>query len=399
MLILGIETSCDETAAAIIEGKNAGTQNFVSVRSNIVSSQINIHKKYNGVVPEVAAREHVLNILPVINEALEKAKIKRQDAAKKINAIAVSVGPGLITSLIVGIETAKVLSCAWDIPIVPINHVEGHIYANFIGANSKSEILNSKHLPADMSADKAGKAGIPNPKSQIQNIEFPAIVLTVSGGHTMLILMEGHGKYKTIGETRDDAAGEAFDKAAKLMGIGYPGGPIAADYAEKFIEPSSRNSKFQITNNKQISKDKSKIILPRPMIHSNNYDFSFSGLKTALLYELKKDKNWKKKIPEYCHEFQQSVIDVLIYKTIEAAKKYNIKTIMLTGGVAANKELRKQMKKAVKIIIPNSLFLIPKLTYTTDNAVMIAAAGYFNALDDKFINWQKLKVDPNLRLK
>lgn len=356
MLILGIETSCDETAAAIVEGKNAGTQNLAFVRSNIVSSQINIHKKYGGVVPEVAAREHVLNILPVINEALEKAKIKRQDAAKRIRAIAVSTGPGLITSLIVGIETAKALSCAWGIPVVGINHIEGHIYANFI---------TDQH------------------KFPISNFKFPSLVLTVSGGHTMLILMKKHGKYKIIGETRDDAAGEAFDKAAKLLGLGYPGGPAVAAEAEKF----------------EIGNWKFGVKLPRPMIHSNNYDFSFSGLKTALLYELKKDKNWKKKIPEYCHEFQQSVIDVLIYKTIEAAKKYNIKTIMLTGGVAANKELRRQMKEAVKTIIPNSLFLIPKLKYTTDNAVMIAAAGYFNALENKFINWQKLKVDPNLQLK
>ena len=361
MLILGIETSCDETAAAIIEGKNVGTQNFVLVRSNIVSSQINIHKKYGGVVPEVAAREHVLNILPVINEALEKAKIKRQGAAKKINAIAVSTGPGLITSLIVGIETAKVLSCAWNIPIVPINHIEGHIYANFIETKKK--------------------------------IEFPALVLTVSGGHTMLILMKGYGKYQTIGETRDDAAGEAFDKAAKLLGLGYPGGSAIAGYAEKFLKQSSKNSKSQIPNFKQ------KISLPRPMIYSNNYDFSFSGLKTALLYVVKKDKNWRKKIPEYCYEFQQSVIDVLVHKAVKAAKKYNVKTIMLTGGVAANKRLRKQMKKTVKSQVIDSQFLIPKLKYTTDNAAMIAAAGYFNALDDKFIDWQKLKVDPNLRLK
>ncbi len=363
MLILGIETSCDETAAAVVEGKKAGTQNFVFVRSNIISSQIDIHKKYGGVVPEVAAREHVLQILPVVNEALKQADIKRKDAAKKINAIAVTVGPGLITSLLVGIETAKILSYVWEIPAVAVNHIEGHIYANFI---------NKK-----------------------QNIEFPAIVLTVSGGHTMLVLMKGHGKYKTIGETRDDAAGEAFDKAAKLLGLGYPGGPAISAYANKF---QISNHKFQTNSKSQITKDKFGVILPRPMINSKNFDFSFSGLKTALLYKIKKDKNYKKKIPEYCYEFQQAVIDVLIYKTVRAVKEYKAKTVMLTGGVAANKELRGQMEKAVKTLIPNSRFLIPKLKYTTDNAAMIATAGYWHAIKKDFTIWQKLRVDCNLEL-
>ena len=381
MLILGIETSCDETAAAVVEGKKAGTQNFVSVRSNIISSQIDIHKKYGGVVPEVAAREHVLQILPVVNEALENAGIKREQTSKIIDAIAVTVGPGLITSLLVGVETAKVLSYAWNIPVVGINHIEGHIYANFI---------NKK-----------------------QNIEFPAIVLTVSGGHTMLVLMKGHGKYKTIGETRDDAAGEAFDKAAKLLGLGYPGGPEIAKYAEKFLKQSSKNFKFQISNNKQIPNTKyqihkngfKKIILPRPMINSKNYDFSFSGLKTALLYKIKKDENYKKKIPEYCYEFQQAVVDVLIHKTIKAAKEHKAKTVMLTGGVAANKELRAQFKEAVnnklEKVSSNSAgrqFIMPDLAYTTDNAAMVAVAGYYKAKRKDYIPWQKLKVDCNLEL-
>jgi len=198
MKILGIETSCDETATSIIEG---GTKE-IKVLSNVISSQIEIHKKYGGVVPEVAAREHVLNILPVVNEALEKAGIKRNEAPKKLDAIAVTIGPGLITSLIVGVETAKTLAYVWKLPVAPVNHVEGHIYANFIG--------------------------------NYQNIKLPAIILTVSGGHTMLVLMKAHGKFQTIGDTRDDAAGEAFDKAAKLMDIGYPGGPAVAAEAAKF---------------------------------------------------------------------------------------------------------------------------------------------------------------------
>jgi len=320
MKILGIETSCDETAAAVVKG----SRGYVRVLSNIVSSQIDIHRKYGGIVPEVAAREHVLQILPVINEALTNAGIipplakgrwPRQGGGRGvrggINAIAVTAGPGLITSLIVGIETAKVLSYAWNIPVIGINHIEGHIYANFINKQQK--------------------------------IKLPALILTISGGHTMLVLMQGYGKYKIIGETRDDAAGEAFDKAAKLLGIGYPGGPVISKKAEK---------------NKSKTKN-SNINLPRPMIEAKNFDFSFSGLKTALLYKLKEDRQWRKKIPQYCHEFQQAVIDVLINKTIRAANELNIKTVMLTGGVAANKELRQQLKKAVKEL-KNTQFIMPR---------------------------------------
>jgi N6-L-threonylcarbamoyladenine synthase len=350
MIILGIETSCDETAAAIIKGEKIGAKNFLSVRSNIVSSQIDIHKKYGGVVPEVAAREHVLSVLPVVNEALEKAGIKKEDVSKKIDAIAVTVGPGLITSLIVGIETAKVLSHVWDIPLIAVNHIEGHIYANFVGE---------------------------------LKVKFPALILTVSGGHTMLVLMIGHGKYKIIGDTRDDAAGEAFDKAAKLLNIGYPGGPVVAAEATK----------------SKVTSQKLKVVLPRPMINSSDYDFSFSGLKTALFYQLKKDKDLEKRIPEYCAEFQQAVVDVLIFKTIKAARDFNVKTIMLAGGVSANKELRKKLKIAIEENLPEVEFFLPDLKYTTDNAVMVAAAGYFRFLKKDFVNRKKIKVNPNLELK
>ena len=351
MIILGIETSCDETAASVIETHENAP---IRILSNIVSSQINIHKKYGGVVPEIAAREHVLNIVPVINEALEKAKISHKNMARHVpglDAIAVTVGPGLITSLLVGVETAKTLSYAWEMPLIAINHIEGHIYANFVSKRKK--------------------------------INFPAIILTVSGGHTMLLLMEGHGKYKTISQTRDDAAGEAFDKAAQLLGLGYPGGPAISAEAEKI-----QDTRYKIQ----------AITLPRPMINSPNFDFSFSGLKTALLYELKKDNDWKNKVPQYCYEFQQAIIDVLIKKTAKAAKKYNAKSIMLTGGVAANKKLREQMTKEIKKDFPNTAFLIPDLKYTTDNAVMIATAGYFKAIRKEFTFWQNLKTDPNLKL-
>jgi len=353
MKILGIETSCDETAAAVAEFKN----NKITILSNIVSSQIEIHKKYGGVVPEVAAREHVLNILPVVHEALKKSGIEK--TKNRPDAIAVTIGPGLITSLQTGAETAKVLSYVWGIPLLKINHIEGHISANFISDSS------------------------------IADLQFPAIILTVSGGHTMLVLMENFGKFKTIGETLDDAAGEAFDKAAKLMGIGYPGGPAVSAEAKKFTTLSS-SAAYQ---------EKLKPIkFPRPLLNSSDLNFSFSGLKTAIRYALEKDPDWKNKIPEYCHAFQQAVMDVLIKKTIRAATKFEAKTIMLAGGVAANQELREQFKKQVKKELPKALFTIPDLKYTTDNAAMIAAAGCLKIKEGKLDAWLDLRVDCNLKL-
>ena len=393
MYILGIETSCDETAVSIIEGKGS----MVKVLSNVVSSQIEIHQKYGGVVPEVAAREHVLNILPVIQEALTKADFTRTytEGAKsarvrvksalvrEIDAVAVTVGPGLVTSLSVGVETAKVLSYVWNIPVIAVNHIEAHLYANFI---------------------------------EREKVEFPALVLTVSGGHTILVLMSGHGKYKIIGETRDDAAGEAFDKAASLLGLGYPGGPAISAEAEKFsIFNFSRQGgtpprRWQFSKKSKIpaspagrqnptrlpARQESKIQLPRPMLESKNSDFSFSGLKTALLYQLKKDLNWQKRIPEYAYEFQRAAVETLVGKTIRAAKKLPIKTVMLSGGVAANAVLRQELKEETEKL--GLKFLLPELIYTTDNAAMIAAAGYFKAQRKEYTAWQKLAVRANWEL-
>lgn len=353
--ILGIETSCDETAAAIVRGGlgKSGELLNIEVLSDIVSSQIDIHKKWGGVVPEVAAREHVGQILPVLDEALLKAGFKKEKAKEEIDTIAVTVGPGLITSLLIGVETAKSLSFAWQKPVYGINHIEGHIYANFIARQDK--------------------------------IVFPALILTVSGGHTLLALMKGHGNIKTIGETRDDAAGEAFDKAAQLLGIGYPGGPAIAAQAELFGNSGQKNPPGAIK-------------LPRPMINSQELDFSFSGLKTALRYALENDKHWKKHISAYAHEFQQAVVDTLIHKTIKAAQKHQVKNILLSGGVSANRTLREEMKKEINDKISDCNFYMPDLKYTTDNAAMIAAAGLFAHLKERSSNWKKLRVNCTLEL-
>lgn len=343
--ILGIESSCDETAASVVEIEKISGR--VSVLSNIISSQIEIHKKYGGVVPEIAAREHVLNILPVINEALEQAKITE----KKIDLIGVTKGPGLVTSLITGLETVRALSFAWNKPVIEINHIEGHIYSNFINL--------------------------------AEPLKFPALILTVSGGHTNLVLMAKNQKIKIIGETLDDAAGEAYDKGAKMLGLGYPGGPIISKLAAEFKN----------------SRKATDLELPRPMLTSPNFNFSFSGLKTSLLYKLQKDKNWKKHRAEYCFAYQEAIIEILIKKTLKAAKKYEAKTIMLSGGVSANEELRAKMAAAVKINFPKTKFLVPKREYTTDNAAMIAAAAAFLINKRKTTPFNKLKVDPSLQLK
>jgi len=341
MKILAIETSCDETAVAVLEIKG---QNY-KVLANFVSSQIHIHKKYGGVVPEVAARKHLENILPL----LDKAKIQKKD----IDIIGVVHGPGLITSLIVGLETAKTLAYVWGKPLVPVNHIKAHILANCLETGT----------------------------NKLAKIKFPALCLVVSGGHTSLVLLKDMLKFKVIGQTRDDAVGEAFDKVAKLLDLGYPGGPIISERA--------------------INANAKAYDLPRPMINSADYDFSFSGLKTAVRYELEKIKfKDKKTIANMAASFQQACVDVLIDKTISAAKKFKVKSVLLGGGVSANKELREQLKTAVAEL--NDVdFYQPDLSLTTDNALMVAVAANFEyqAKPYKFNNgWKKIKVDPNLEL-
>ncbi len=355
LYILGIETSCDETAAAVLEYKSLKKGNCFKIISNVVSSQIKIHRKYGGIIPEIAARAHLENILPVIKQAL-----KPVNNFKSIDLIAVTYGPGLVTSLLVGVETAKTLSYTWQKPLININHLEGHLAANFV--------------------ENSPQGG------------FPAVSLIVSGGHTELGLMRKPGQYQKIGQTRDDAAGECLDKIAKLLKLGYPGGPEIARQAEQFrLKPKEIKFKF-----------------PRPMINSNDFDFSFSGLKTAVLYFVKKNRNKlknKKFIKSVCAESQQAVIDVLISKTIKASKKYKAKSVFLSGGVAANKELRKQLEFKVCSLPFKTNFLVPPRNLCTDNAAMIALAaalkfknltsGQKKKLKD---NWQKIKVGPNLSI-
>ena len=340
MIILAIETSCDETSAALLK-------NGKQILSNLVASQEKLHAQYGGIVPEVAAREHIKIILPIINETLKRAKISLKD----IDYLAVTVGPGLISSLMIGVDTAKTFAFILKKTLIAINHLEGHIYSNWL--NKK---LNNKHL-------------------------FPLLCLIVSGGHTQLVLMKNHGEYKIIGETRDDAAGEAFDKVAKILKIGYPGGPI--------IEKLAKQGNVKTFD------------LPRPMIKQKNFDFSFSGLKTAVIDVIRSQKLKvlsRKFIQNMSASFQQAVIDVLVEKTIRAAKKYQVKTIMIGGGVAANKSLRKTFKRRIKKELPQTRYSFPQKEYCSDNAAMIAQAAYF-LKEKRKVSWQKIKTDPNLRLK
>lgn len=344
MYILGVETSCDESAASLIHGKN----NKLKVLSHLISSQIKIHEKYGGVIPEVAAREHLINLIPTIDKVIKLAKID----IKKIDALAVTKGPGLVSSLMAGTETIKSFSFAWKKPIIAINHLSGHIYANFIDIEKE--------------------------------IKFPLISLIVSGGHTMLVYMKDHHNYKVIGETKDDAAGEAYDKGAKMLNLSYPGGPIISKLASNY------------------KKNKTDLSFPRPMINKDNLDFSFSGLKTALYYQLKKDKNWKKRINEYCYYYQEAINDVLVKKSLKAIEKHKINSFLLCGGVSANLDLRKKFNNSINDKFPKVSFFVPKIKYTTDNASMIASAAYYlykKKQKKSFTDWQKLKADPNLKLK
>jgi N6-L-threonylcarbamoyladenine synthase len=326
MKILGIETSCDETAAAVV-------QDGQLILSSVIASQVDIHSRYGGIVPEVASRQHLLTVIPIIQQALDQAHASWKD----IDAIAVTNGPGLAGSLLVGVNIAKAIAIAQGLKLIGVNHLEGHIYANWLDSS------------------------IP---------QFPALCLIVSGGHTDLFLMRRHGEYEPVGRTRDDAAGEAFDKVSRILNLGYPGGPAIEKAAEKG--------------------DSSRCRLPRAWIKDSD-DFSFSGLKTAVLRVAEGQST-----PSYfdiAASFQEAVADVLVTKNMAAAKRLGALNIILCGGVAANRLLRLMMEKRSPIPV-----LTPRPILCTDNAAMIASCGYFHLLSGKISNYD-LDVVPSKRLR
>ena len=337
MRLLGIETSCDETSVALLN-VNKG---IARIEKHLTASQVLKHAQYGGVVPEVAARLHI-ETLPLLLDELGVTK-------KDLDGIAVTRGPGLITSLRVGTDFARALAYGWDLPLIGVNHIEGHIAANWIG----KKVANA--------------------------YAFPALVLVVSGGHTELILMKGFGTYARIGSTLDDAAGEAFDKVAKMLDLGYPGGPAVAKRA--------------------LQGDSQRYALPRPLLNQPNFDFSFSGLKTAVLYTLQRKKEWSPQdVNDLCASFQAAVVETLVAKTLRAATVKKAKTVFLAGGVAANAILRETLAAAVKKELPKTEAVLPDLQYCTDNAAMIAMAGAFALSKKKKDAWKGMEPDPSWEL-
>jgi N6-L-threonylcarbamoyladenine synthase len=361
MNILAIETSCDETSAAVIEKRNG----VARIKSNVVASQIALHAKTGGVVPEVAAREHIRPIMPTIEKALRAAKVALQD----IDTFAVTHGPGLHTALSVGVETAKTLSFALQKPLIPVNHLKGHIAANW---NNRTPV-------------------------------FPSLCLIVSGGHTELVLIKNTRQVRLLGATRDDAAGECFDKVAQLLGLGYPGGPA--------IEQSSKHG------------NPNAFDLPRPMLKYKNLDFSFAGLKTAVRYLVQKNpllpeegvrrsrgeegvhpllskegtRRSRGEVADLCASVQRAITDVLVEKTMRAARQYRPKEILLAGGVAANTELRQRLSRATRLLPWRPSYHQPPLDLCTDNAGMIGlAAAIFPSRG--FTSWKVAQANPLLSL-
>jgi N6-L-threonylcarbamoyladenine synthase len=356
MNILAVETSCDDTSVAVLKitPKKKPGQVDLKLLSNVISSQVELHAKWGGVFPSLAKREHQKNLPLVFEEALKQAYAKEKNL--KIDLIAVTNGPGLEPCLWVGINFAKDMAKQLKIPLVPINHIEGHILANCLSSS----------------------------KFQSNSKIFPAIALIVSGGHTQIILVRNFGEYQILGETRDDAAGECFDKVARILGLGYPGGPII--------------SKLAAMKKPRISMP---MKMPRPMMSHKNYDFSFSGLKTAVLYDFRKRPESEQKSPVYiqkmCTEAQQAIIDVLISKTIRAVKDFKAKSLILGGGVTSNEELRKQFKARLKKEFLKINFFVPKNILCTDNAAMAAVTAYYNFAFGKKTKGE-IEADGNLRL-
>ncbi|WP_271000520.1 tRNA (adenosine(37)-N6)-threonylcarbamoyltransferase complex transferase subunit TsaD [Listeria seeligeri] len=332
-LILGIESSCDETAASVVKNGN-------EIISSIVASQIESHKRFGGVVPEIASRHHVEQITLVIEEALKKANVTMDD----LDGIAVTDGPGLVGALLIGVNAAKTLAFMHDLPLIGVHHIAGHIYANRFETEMK----------------------------------FPLLSLVVSGGHTELVLMRAENEFEIIGETRDDAAGEAYDKVARTLGLAYPGG-VQIDKLAKDGEDTFH--------------------FPRAMMDDGSFDFSFSGLKSSFINTLHnlRQRGDEPNPNDLAASFQASVIDVLVTKTIRAAKKYEVNQLLLAGGVAANQGLRARLIQEVEMELPDTELIIPPLSLCGDNAAMIAAAGTVSFLQGKRSNYE-MNADPGLLL-
>ena len=413
MIILAIETSCDESAISIVEAKGGLTKPVFSTLVHLVSSQIELHREFGGVVPNLAKREHGKNLVPLLIEALKKSKLlvsprtvlkspqgrslnsrnqklekilEREPELKiaffekiinipapKIDAIAVTAGPGLEPALWVGINLARALGLLWDIPVVPTNHIEGHLI---------SPLLNKKTNPIEYSAHSAKKS-LPKSKRFLFDrvkIAFPAIGTIISGGHTEIILIKKWRDYQYLGRTRDDAVGEAFDKVARLLDLPYPGGPEISKLAEKArMRRGSDADKTQIKNQRKSASypQESAIRLPRPMLHSGDFDFSFSGLKTAILYLIKRlGTITDEQKASIAKEFEDSAAEVVVAKTMSAAKKYKAKTIIVGGGVIANRAIRTAFEQVTKKTEGKINLILPDQNLTGDNATMIAGAGY-----------------------
>lgn len=332
MLVLGVETSCDDTAVSVLLDER-------TILANVVSSQDQIHGPYGGVVPELASRQHVKNILPIIDVALDKAKVAIQD----IDGIAVTRGPGLVGSLLVGLSLAKGMAFRWGIPFVGVNHLEAHLLAIQLE----------------------------------QQVSFPYIALLASGGHTLLYCVKDFAHYDYLGGTRDDAAGEAFDKVAKMMGLGYPGGRVIDNLAK--------------------SGDRRAIRFPRARLTKGSFDFSFSGLKTAVWHYLKStaDGTWKKHIPDIAASFQEAVVDMLVHPTTRVAQAHDVHRIVLAGGVAANSRLREKMKEEAATMELEVYFPAPK--FCTDNGAMVALTGYHRLMRGQHDDF-RLNADADLTL-
>ncbi|MFN8039443.1 MAG: tRNA (adenosine(37)-N6)-threonylcarbamoyltransferase complex transferase subunit TsaD [Acidimicrobiales bacterium] len=328
MRILGIETSCDETAAAVVVDAR-------QVLSSVVSSQVDLHARYGGVVPEIASRAHVELLTPVLAQALVEAGIEDEH----VDAVGATVGPGLVGALLVGVSAAKALALVWDVPFVAVNHLEAHLYAAFL---------------------------------EEPDLELPIVVLLVSGGHTLLVLMEGHGRYRLLGSTIDDAAGEAFDKVARYLGLGYPGGP-AIDAVAMEGDPHA-------------------IAFPRAIL-DEGYDFSFSGLKTSVVNHVRKHPEVA--TPDVAASFQEAVVDVLVTKARRAAAAHGAKGLCLAGGVAANSQLRERLLDAC--VADGLHAFLPSRSMCTDNAAMVAAAAWWRLQADGPAPLDT-GADPNLRL-